>query len=89
MRIGGGGGGPAGVPHCLRTHIDQDAMATASTSPVSYFRQMFAIKDILLNAVDKPLVSEYGDPKRQNSAGTQNSAKAASIMILNLRAGCL
>ena len=69
--------------------IDQDARATVSTSDVMYFLHMSAIKDILHNAVDKPLVFEYGDPKRQNSEGPQNSAKAASIVILNMRSGRL
>ena len=81
--------GRSSEPRIISMHINQDPIATVSTSTAMYRHHMSAIKDILLNAVDKPLVSEYGDPKRQNSAGRQNSAKDASIMILNLRAGCL
>ena len=81
--------GRSSEPHCLRMHIDQDARATVSKSTGMYFRHTSAIRDILLNAVDRPLVSEYGDAMRRNSAGPQNSANDASITILNLGDGCL
>ena len=65
-------------------HINKDAIAPISTAEVMYIRHMSAINDILLNAVDMPLVFEYGDPRRGNSDISHNSKKAASIMILNL-----
>ena len=75
--------------HCLIMRRHQDAIATVSTSAAMYFRHMSAIKELLLDAVDKPLVPEYGEPERKNSSGPQNSTKAASIMILNLGDGRL
>ena len=81
--------GRAAEPHCLSMHINKDSMATVSTSDAMYLNHMSAIKDILLKAVDKPVVFEYGGANRQNSAGSQNSTKAASVSILNLRAGSL
>ena len=73
LRLGGNytihADGRSAAPQCLRMQIDQGARSTVTTSSVMYFRHMSALKDILLIAVDKPLVFEYGDPHRQNSAG--------------------
>ena len=81
--------GRSSEPHCVIMHIDQDARATFSTSTSMYFHHMSAIKDILLRAVDKPLVFRIHRPGAGNSAVPQNSTKDASLMILNLRDGRL
>ena len=49
---------------------------------------MAGIKEILPKSVDKPIVSEYGfQKKKQPSVGSNQSAKAASVNLLNLKAG--
>ena len=82
--------GRASEPHCLSMYINQDSMAMVSSSDAVYIHHMSDIKDILLKSLDKPIVLEYGGAKRQNSSGSQNSARRdASVSILNLRAGSL